>query len=455
MVNRKRRLQIIQAEPRYRISRKQHHMKRSSLMTLFLFLLSLITPHAIGGQRAGATPGRGTIAYIRGGAEIRLIEPDGTGDRRLWVVPRPDLASTQGITGLAWRPDGKELAFASSHNATLSWYDSDIYVIRADGTGLRRVTNSPDPGEFGRFPKGSVKVVVRNDNSPLGDAGNSFFLVYVAGAPEPQSVALTPGASRTLLFNNVADFGNVPQPVVATFGEYRWISFGVDIQAGRTSQGGTLSIVGSGLRNFGSSGPVWRSDGAQLGYILGSSLWRVSPNPPVGSHSEQSLMGGEKPPTLRAYDWGATTATANQILYGGGLGDYNIYQVTEGSKSTGVKLLQYDADEIALLEDLRWLPDGSGFLFARSQGLSGSSLHRYDFATKKLTAVREFEDKTVTRFSQSPDGQLIVLEFGKSLDASEPMIMPELWLMRPDGKDLRLLVKNAQSPSWSQAIISR
>jgi dipeptidyl aminopeptidase/acylaminoacyl peptidase len=430
-------------------------MKNTSLMTLFLFVLSLISPHAIEGQRPGATPGGGTIAYIRGSAEIRLIEPDGTGDRRVWVLPRPDLASTLGLTGLAWRPDGKELAFASSHNAALSWYDSDIYLIRPDGTELRRITNSPDPGEFARFPKGSVKIVVRNDNSSLSDTGNSFFIIYVSGAPEPQSVTLTPGASKTLLFNNVADFGNVPQPVVAIFGEDRWISFGMDIQAGRTSQAGTLSIQGSGLRKFGASGPVWRSDGAQLGYILGSSLWRVPANPTVGSHSEQSLIGGEKPPTVRVYDWGPTPATANQILYGGGLGDYNIYQVTEGSKSTGLKLLQYDANEIALLEDLHWLRDGSGFLFARSQALSGSSLHRYDFATKKSTTVREFEDKTVTRFSQSPDGQWIVLEFGKSVDASEPTTMPELWLMRADGKDLRLLVKNGQSPSWSRAFISR
>jgi hypothetical protein len=50
------------------------------------------------------------IAYVRGGTEIRLIEPDGSNDRRLWT--HPDATSELGIYGVAWRPDHKELAFS-------------------------------------------------------------------------------------------------------------------------------------------------------------------------------------------------------------------------------------------------------------------------------------------------------------------------------------------------------
>jgi hypothetical protein len=69
------------------------------------------------------------IAYVRGGTEIRLIEPDGTNDRRLWTHPdaRPEL----GIYGLAWRPDHKELAFSSGHASAASLFHSDLYAIRA------------------------------------------------------------------------------------------------------------------------------------------------------------------------------------------------------------------------------------------------------------------------------------------------------------------------------------
>ena len=432
------------------------YMKRA-LFSLLLILLSLGAPEASQARAPAVVPPRGTIAYIRDSAEIRLIEPDGTRDRRLWVHPRPEIASTQGITSVAWRPDGRELAFASSHNAAVSWYESDIYAIRPDGTKLRRLTNSPDPAEFGRFPKGSVSVAISNGNVPFESGPReSMFIVYVAGAPEPQSVTLAPGASKTLLFKEVADFGKVPQPIVAMFGRYRWASTGVDVEPGRTSQAGTLQILGDGLRGFGAYGPVWRSDGTKLGYALGERLWCLSADPPVGSHAEPALFGGEKSPMLRAYDWGVTPSTAGQIVYGGGLADYDIYQVAEGSKGVGAKLLRYDPDETAQLQDIHWLPDGSGLLFARTRGLTGSSLQRYVFRTKKLSAVREFEDRSIRCFGLSPDGDWMVLEFGKALGDMDPdpgarqQKVPELWLMRANGKDLKLLVKNGQGPSWSR-----
>ena len=62
--------------------------------------------------RPSVTPPTGTIAYIRGGTEIRLIEHSGSNDRRLWT--HADVKQALGINDLAWRPDGMELAFSSS-----------------------------------------------------------------------------------------------------------------------------------------------------------------------------------------------------------------------------------------------------------------------------------------------------------------------------------------------------
>src|SRR5689334_8862758 len=91
----------------------------------------------------------GTIAYVRGSTELRLINPDGTNDRKLWTDP--NLSEDLGIYELAWRPDGKEIAFSSSHEATASLYHADIYLIRPDGSGLKRLTNPPSHTEFSRF----------------------------------------------------------------------------------------------------------------------------------------------------------------------------------------------------------------------------------------------------------------------------------------------------------------
>src|SRR5215218_4043839 len=83
----------------------------------------------------------GAIAYIRDASEIRLIDSNGKNDRSIWT--HPDAKDPLGLHDLAWRPDGKELAFSSSHEALYSVYDADIYAIHPDGTGFRKITNAP------------------------------------------------------------------------------------------------------------------------------------------------------------------------------------------------------------------------------------------------------------------------------------------------------------------------
>ena len=107
----------------------------------------------------------GIIAYVkRSTDDIHLISPDGTGDRVLWTIPEPFVDPA---FELAWRPDGRELAFSSGHEQACSWYDSDIYVIGYNGAGYRRVTNSPACAALAGLPKGSVTVNVYNYTSDL------------------------------------------------------------------------------------------------------------------------------------------------------------------------------------------------------------------------------------------------------------------------------------------------
>ena len=56
-------------------------------MILILMAL-LLTAH-----RIPVNPPAGTIAYVRGNTEIRLMDPNGSNDRRLWTHPdaKPDL----------------------------------------------------------------------------------------------------------------------------------------------------------------------------------------------------------------------------------------------------------------------------------------------------------------------------------------------------------------------------
>ena len=390
------------------------------------------------------------IAYIRDGVEIRVISPDGTNDRRLWT--HPDAKKALGIDSLAWRPDGKELVFSSRHAAAASLYDADLYAVQPDGSGLRKLTNPPQGSEFSRFPKGNVSVTVRNAQPVYqqSQASSGVFIVYVAGAAEPQQITLPPGATKTLLFNQVADFGNTAQAVVAIWGNFRWFIPGVDVRAGTTVKAPVFSITGDGIEYFGAYRPVWRQDGSRVSYRSGvCTLNSVPVNPTAGEYAFNPLFSGKHPLGTCVWDWGPTAATANQLLYSeNNSGDSSIFRVTEGGKHPGEKLATYSNIAYQLLFDLRWLPDASGFLFSNQTLMRDSAnIFRYDFATRKVTQVTQLQNEFTGAFSISPDGQWIVFERSKTLDEDRAI---DLWIVGTNGKNTRLLTRNGFAPSWGR-----
>ena len=399
------------------------------------------------GNGPGANPGAaaGTIAYVRGG-EIRLINPDGTGDRLFWRTPHPELGFT--VTGMAWRPDGAELAFASNHEMATSWFERDIYAIGADGTGLRRLTNAPAHDKLGSLEKGTVTVRVQNVNAPPGP-----YFVYVAGAAEPQQITLAAGSSRTLTFANVADFGaNVEQVVVAVNGISRWFGGAVaDVQSGGTSDAGLLTITAfSGIEHYGADAPFWRADGSRVGYfsLPACFLMEVSAAPPLGP-SQRQLFDQTVFGSTCAADWGPTDTTADQLIYLDernytDKGEVELYRVSERSATRGSPILTLG--NYVRLVDLRWLPDGSGFLYARQNALTDEAIniHAYDFASRTTRQITSFTGQFVRRFAISPDGRFIVFEQVTALDSPS-----DLWVMGIDGSSPRLLVRQAEIPAWN------
>jgi TolB protein len=414
------------------------------MFRLIAFLLLVCLPlgnHAIAN-------GGGTIAYVRNGTEIRLIDADGSNDRRLWT--HADAKKELGIYDVAWRPDGKELAFSSGHAAASSLYHADLYAIRPDGTGFRKLTNSPDRAEFARYPQGVVSVTLRNDQ-PIyrqSQASAGVFIVYVAGADEPQQITLPPGSTKTLLFKNVADFGNMAQAVVAMWGNYRWFTPGVEVQAGKTVKAPVFSITGDGIELLGAFRPVWRNDGSRVSYRSGVCTLNSTPvNPTVGEYVYNPLFSGKNPLGTCVWDWGPTAATANQLIYTENTsGDSSVFRINEGKPHPGERLTQYSNIEYQLLFDLRWLPDGSGFVFSNQTLMRDSAnLFRYDFASRKTTQITRLQNEFTGNFSISPDGESIVFERAKSLDENRTT---DLWIISLSGGNPRLLVKNGFSPSW-------
>jgi hypothetical protein len=151
--------------------------KGASILLVIFIAAMLAGTFAFPARRGVAAEGRsmeeaGTIAYVRATQGnkrsfdvIRLVEADGSNDRLLYALPDPDF---HGVYSLDWRPDGQELAFASNQEGHCSFYDSDVFAIRPDASGLRRLTNAPACGALAAYPQGTVTVgVVNNSFQPV------------------------------------------------------------------------------------------------------------------------------------------------------------------------------------------------------------------------------------------------------------------------------------------------
>ncbi len=413
----------------------------------------------------------GTIAYFRRSTdEVRLIQPDGTNDRKLWTAPTAN--SLLAVVHLEWRPDGGELAFSSDQEDLCSVYDSDVYTILNNGTGLRRVTNSPACSELASYPKGTVVVTVPDFGGVVG--------VYVQGAP----VARTTGYG-TLTFTDVADFGpGVLQSVVGIWGMYRRLAPGVDVQAGQTVYV-SLEAPSIAVPDYGTGDLSWRSNGSQIGYTMrnGGDVYQISTNPPLGSVGQTLPTAANTLSSLVA--WGPASKP-DQFLYYAGYGSMDaegIYINSTTQSDGGTRLVSpssifqqfgsgdppfYVGYDASAVHDLKWLPDGSGFLFTityiyvniddRDTCMGTcSDVFEYHFTspttgtltqvTRLAAATGTSDDDTARGLSISPDGQQVAIErvTGDVINSSS-----SIWVMGRDGSGLRKLVDNAWSPAWGR-----
>jgi TolB protein len=85
-----------------------------------------------------------TIMFVSdrsGNWEIYSMNADGTKPRNLTRNPAND-AGISGLIGFALSPNGRKIAFASTRD-TRDEQNPDMYVMNADGTGVRRLTRTP------------------------------------------------------------------------------------------------------------------------------------------------------------------------------------------------------------------------------------------------------------------------------------------------------------------------
>jgi TolB protein len=220
-------------------------------------------------------PGASAILYVAdlldNDRELYSMRPDGTGLRQL---TRDDYDADEADPAVS--PDGRWLAFdrlVLDHTPLKNprRFEPDLYLMRPDGTGLRRLTNTPNVAETepAWSPDGTRLALVRT-----GAAGPSR-LVVLDIARRVERPLTTPETA-------------VRRPSWSLDGS--WIAFGTEDENGRPQidavrpDGRSSHTVESASADstgalHGATAPAWSPHGPLLAYLAGVSpdgLWNWS-----------------------------------------------------------------------------------------------------------------------------------------------------------------------------------
>ncbi|NJL05843.1 MAG: hypothetical protein HC911_13240, partial [Chloroflexaceae bacterium] len=377
---------------------------------------------------------------------IDSIKPDGTGRRTIWQYSGSGSAGD--INAVRWSSDATELAFTSDIEAVASAFSADVFGIKPDGTGLRRITNPPSQASIvagiqnGSLQTGSVRVTLRNDYSATDFV--SFFALYIRGAADAEVIAVSNfpafGSSIEVLVPNVADLGvGEPQSIIATWSSGgcnlgKFVSGGfVDVQPGQTVDA-TVSFTGAGCGQAANALDLsWRRDGQRIGFSL-SSL-------PAQVDVATGALSDWFDPQGNLVNSAAFAPTDNRVLYEAVGSQSGIYLVPDGQTSGTLVLPSSSLSP----ETPVWLPTGNGFLF-RDLGV----LKLADLSGQQIQELARFEEGSIRSASVSPDGNAVAIAFQPTgSTASDIYVLDFTDLTNPTTRQLTTDGRSTR-PDWSR-----
>ena len=410
-------------------------------VSLFLLVSGLLA--AAGDAAQPRVPGRIVFVTDRGGnvgnTEIYSIGVNGRGRRALSRNLGAD-------GGAAWSPDGRRVAFWSERFER-GQRVRGLYVMRADGTRLRRltpgylavaenseggVTWSPDGTQLAFEADRSLRSgiwVVRADGSRLRELARGF---DPAWSPRGDlialksrggiSVALARGGRPRLLTKSVDDGSHDWSP------DGRTLAFLRNFEARQTQILYTVGVRGGALRRvYGGQryvtiarGPEWSPDGRRLAFSAGRGVFSVYVVPARGRGLRR----------LRAGDWPAWSPDGTRIAYT--LNSALHVMSADGSRARRVR----SEGSSQFQEGPAWSPDGRTLIYVTVRVQSDLEIA---IVNGDGSGLRALTRNKVNEFSPawSPNRRRIAF-----------VRQGAVWVMNADGSRQRRLIAGG-SPTWS------
>lgn len=221
-------------------------------------LVNVTNNSAFDGYRPAWSPDGTRIAFTSdrdvsfGSSEIYVMNGDGSGVTR--VTYTPQTYDRNYSSWPAWSPDGSKIAFASNRDGA-----DAIYVMNANGSGVTRLTS--DMGVSDNVPHWSPD-------------GSKIAFNRIVNAQPPSYAVYVMNADGSGLVN-----------MTATLGIDAWLAWSPDGSkmafAGHTGNGGIylINTDGTGLKRLtqdpSDAAPAWSSDGTKIAFQSYSNGWNI------------------------------------------------------------------------------------------------------------------------------------------------------------------------------------
>lgn len=248
--------------------------QEEQIQAILLFLLLLLT----GGGSGPAFIAHSCVTSVAGlGNEgLCITAPDGTAVLEYF---NPGL----NIQGVVWSPNGTQIAFSGYNGASFQ-----VYVINADGTGLKKLTSLDDAGNPAWSPDGtqitftgdtgaSSQIYVINADGTgqkkLTSLSDAFFPAWSPGGTQIAFTGDTGGPDQVYVVNTdgtglkrLTSLSEASFPVWSPNG--RQIAF--NGETGGAFQVHVVNADGTGLKKLtsfaGAFWPVWSPNGSRIAF---------------------------------------------------------------------------------------------------------------------------------------------------------------------------------------------
>jgi dipeptidyl aminopeptidase/acylaminoacyl peptidase len=152
--------------------------------------LAVGVPPAVG---ADASSKNGRIAFTRDFLDVWSMRPDGSSPVNLTA----DSAAADWMP--SWRPDGRKLAFMSNRvTPTNPGPDPDyeIFVMNADGSGVRQLTANALDDETPSWSPDGHKLVFQRDFNPIAEQVDYDLFTMHADGTHQRNLTSSPGVNE-------------------------------------------------------------------------------------------------------------------------------------------------------------------------------------------------------------------------------------------------------------------